>query len=336
VRSAPTDLTPDRLGEELTRIWAIRPTAMDYVPEGGGSHHWHVVDAHGRRHFVTVDDLDDKDWLADSRDAAFGGLTMAYATAHLLQHVAGLAFVVAPVEAPGGDVLHRVDDRYALSVFPYLEGHAFPFGPYADPALRDEVVDLLAALHGSTATVRDRASNQPIRFGGRRDLEGFLAEPDRPWSAGPFSTAAHDLLLGHRTGLAELVGGFDRLVQRTDEARRKVVITHGEPHPANLLSAGGRLHLVDWDTCGLAPPERDLSLVIAAAGEGNEHYERMTGRVVDPSVVTLYQLRWYLDDLASAARLFRNPHAETPDTRLWWAGLAPRLEQLPAWLVRLS
>jgi len=43
-------------------------------------------------------------------------------------------------------------------------------------------------------------------------------------------------------------------------------------------------------------------------------------------------LRWYLDDLASAIRLFRNRHRDTPDTRRWWDGLAPRLEQLPKWL----
>jgi hypothetical protein len=46
----------------------------------------------------------------------------------------------------------------------------------------------------------------------------------------------------------------------------------------------------------------------------------------------LYRLRWYLDDLASAIRLFRNSHLDTADTRRWWHGLVPRLEQLPVWL----
>jgi hypothetical protein len=43
-------------------------------------------------------------------------------------------------------------------------------------------------------------------------------------------------------------------------------------------------------------------------------------------------LRWYLDDLASAVRLFRNRHHDTADTRRWLDGLAPELQQLPAWL----
>jgi hypothetical protein len=43
-------------------------------------------------------------------------------------------------------------------------------------------------------------------------------------------------------------------------------------------------------------------------------------------------LRWYLDNLASAIRLFRNRDRDTPDTRRWRDGLAPVLEQLPKWL----
>jgi hypothetical protein len=66
--------------------------------------------------------------------------------------------------------------------------------------------------------------------------------------------------------------------------------------------------------------------------EGLPQTGRSAGRELDPAVITLYRLRWYLDDLASAVRLFRNVHRDTPDTRRWWDGLAPRLEQLPTWL----
>jgi hypothetical protein len=50
----------------------------------------------------------------------------------------------------------------------------------------------------------------------------------------------------------------------------------------------------------------------------------------------LYRLRWYLDDLASATRLFRNTHRDTADTRKWRNGLAHDLDQLHRWLDRLS
>jgi spectinomycin phosphotransferase len=335
VRSPPTDLEPERLDEELTRVWGIRAASMGYVPEGGGSHHWRVLDDQGRRHFVTVDDLDDKDWLADTRDAAFEGLVRAFDTAGVLRREVGLVFVVAPVASPGGEVLCRVNSRYALSVFPYLEGHPYPFGPYPDVRLRDRALDMVAALHRSTDAVRDRAPRHVIGYGGQRDLHAVLLDPGRPWTGGPFSEAARELLSRHGKDIADLVAGFDLLVERTASARGNVVITHGETHPANLMTVGGQLHLVDWDTAGLAPPERDLCLIVTATGQGVERYEQATGREVDLTVITLYRLRWYLDDLASAVRLFRNPHVENADTRRWWEGLADRLSHLPTWLAQL-
>jgi spectinomycin phosphotransferase len=114
------------------------------------------------------------------------------------------------------------------------------------------------------------------------------------------------------------------------------VLTHGEPHQANLMSVDNRLVLIDWDTVAMAPPERDVSVIAATSNAAIERYEQVAGRALDRAVITLYRLRWYLDDLASAIRLFRNRHSDTADTRMWWEGLAPRLEQLPQWLDLVS
>ena len=53
----------------------------------------------------------------------------------------------------------------------------------------------------------------------------------------------------------QLVTIFDRLAKFTRPALAKLVITHGEPHPANIMTADGRLALIDWDTLALAAPE---------------------------------------------------------------------------------
>jgi spectinomycin phosphotransferase len=76
----------------------------------------------------------------------------------------------------------------------------------------------------------------------------------------------------------------------------------------------------------------DVSLIATTGNEGLERYQETAGRELDPAVITLYRLRWYLDNLASAIRLFRNRDRDTPDTRRWRDGLAPVLEQLPKWL----
>jgi spectinomycin phosphotransferase len=326
------DLMPQQLREALAEGWRIRAGSIEYVPEGGGSHHWKVVDDAGQLHFVTVDDLDDKDWMGDTREAVFEGLSRALATATALRDAAGLEFVVAPIAAHDGELTRRIDARYSVSVFPFLHGRSYPFGPYTDEGLREQALDMVIALHQSTAAVRDGAPHHVPRFGGRRDVMAFLADPGCHWDGGPFSEPARRLLEPHAADLAELTRGFDRLIDVTAPARADPVITHGEPHPANFMSAEGRLVLIDWDTVALAPPERDVSLIATTGSEGLDRYEEATGRRLDAAVITLYRLRWYLDDLASAVRLFRNHHRDTPDTRLWWDGLAPRVEQLPQWL----
>jgi len=316
----------------LADAWRIRVASLEYVPEGGGAYHWKLTDDEGRHRFVTVDDLDDKDWLGQTRQAVLDGLGRAMDTAAALRHQAGLEFVVAPVATSDGELLCPIDTRYTVSVFPFLTGRSHPFGPYADERLRDEALDMLAALHRCTSVVRDRALSHLPSFTARGEFDAFLRAPGLPWDGGPFSAAAHGLLMPSVADLVKLTTGFDNLVDLTSAARANRVITHGEPHPANLMSADGRLHLIDWDTAALAPPERDLSLVVTADGEGIDRYQEATGRRVEPAVITMYRVRWYLDDLASAVRLFRNRHRDSTDTRRWWQGLAPRLERLPEWL----
>ena len=304
---------------------------MEYLPEGGGGHHWVLTGGDGLRHFVTVDDLDGKDWLGDTREAVFGGLRSALGTAAVLRHGAGLEFVVAPVPANDGEPARRLGERYAVSVFPFLAGRSCPFGPFPDERLRGLALELVAALHQAVPAVRALAPVHVLSFGGRGDLEAFLVDPGRPWDGGPFSEAARRLAAARAEDIGRLAAAFDRLADITASARADPVITHGEPHPANLMSAGGRLFLIDWDTVALAPAERDVSL-IAAGTEDIDRYQEAAGRQLDPAVITLYRLRWYLDDLASAIRMFRNRHHDTPDTRRWHQNLAPQLGCLPRWL----
>jgi spectinomycin phosphotransferase len=335
VRHPPADLQLKRLRDELIAGWSIRPESMDYVPEGGGSHHWYAIDNSGRRHFVTVDDLEDKGWLGDTTDDALRGLCSALDTAQTIRRI-GLEFVVAPLSAHDGSVARRLGSRYAVSVYPFFAGHSYSFGVYEDEALRDRVIDLIAALHRATPAVRDRALDHVLGYGDRRELRGFLAEPERPWGGGPYSEPARFLFVRHLADINDLVSAFEQLARRTAPAREDTVITHGEPHPANLISVKRALLLVDWDTVALAPRERDLSLIIDTPGSSAERYERATGHGVNFEVMTLYRLRWYLDDLASAVRLFRRPHDENPDTRRWWEGLTPQIEEAPLWLTRLD
>jgi hypothetical protein len=336
VRTTPVDVRVEQLQTALFRGWGLRADSLEHLPVGGGSHHWRVVDPGGRPHFVTVDDLDHKEWLGDRRADVFAGLITALEVSGRLRRVAGLRFVVAPVPARDGAMACRLDDRYTVSVFPFLPGDSFAFGPFVDPVLRGAALDVVAALHRSTDAVRVQARAHALGYGGQRDLEDVLRDPAQPWRSGPFAEPARALVAGQARAIAELVDRFNALAARTAASRQRTVITHGEPHPGNFVGMSSGPMLVDWDTAALGPPERDLSLLVEEPGTDLERYQDATGFDVDLRVITLYRLRWYLDDLGSAVRLFRHPHVSDEDTRRWWAGLVPQIARLPEWLGRVD
>ena len=130
--------------------WRMSAAAMRYAEVGGGSYHWVVGEEGAQRWFVTVDDLDDKPWLGDTRAAVLAGLRAAMDTAVALRRDAGLPFVAAPVPGAGGQTVRPVDARYAVAVFPFLPGRAGRFGAVLPERERAALVDMLAALHQST------------------------------------------------------------------------------------------------------------------------------------------------------------------------------------------
>ena len=167
MRSPPPQLAPERLADVLAEGWGLRAVSLQYVPEGGGSHHWTLTDSAGQRYFVTVDDLDNKDWIGGSRDAVFDGLRCALSTAAALRYDAGLRFVMAPIAACDGLPLRWVDGPYTASVFQFLTGRSHPFGPYTDARLRNQVLDMIAVLHQAGGARRRAPSCPPVRRPGR-------------------------------------------------------------------------------------------------------------------------------------------------------------------------
>jgi spectinomycin phosphotransferase len=102
-------------------------------------------------------------------------------------------------------------------------------------------------------------------------------------------------------------------------ARRSTdwVVTHGEPHGGNLMRVGESYVLVDWDTVALAPPERDLWMLVDDDEEAAKGYAEATGRELDAAAMSFFRLRWDLADVASFSDLLRSPHEQTEDTE--WA-----------------
>ncbi|MGW6496332.1 phosphotransferase family protein [Nonomuraea angiospora] len=304
---------PDSFDEGLLLpalgAWGIGARTLDYAPVGFGDYHW-VADG---RWFVTV---------ADVRRRGFDGLRSAMDTAAALRAEAGLDFVVAPLRTTDGATLLRLDrHRWAMSVFPYANGLAGEFGEEQPAGDRATIIDLLAALHATPPPLS--APPRPLELSGRAVLEQALQDTRRPWPGGPYAEPSRELIADHAGVLRRRLAEFDRTAAGTGEP----VVTHGEPHPGNLLRSGGRWLLVDWDTVGLAVPERDLWLV-ARDADDLARYADATGRTPDPAALELYRLRWALDDVAEFVEWFRSPHGRTPDAEQSWDALTGTLKSL--------
>ena len=321
MRDRPAGVEDRDLRLVLAEGWRIEAAALRYAAAGGGSYHWAVRDGAGRRWFVTADDLDDKAWLGDNRPAVMAGLRSRMDTALALRRDTGLEFVVAPVPGRGGATVRPVGPRHALAVFPFLTGTPGRWGEALPAAERAVLVDMLAALHQSAPAGAPMAA---IGLARREELEAALRDLGRPWRTGPFAEPARALLGGAEDQVRSLLEIFER--QAGQLRTSEFVVTHGEPHPGNVMRVGPRRMLIDWDTVGLGPPERDLWMVVSQTGE-SRRYADLTGREVDQARLELYRLRWALDDICAFVSRLRTEHDHRADPEHAWMALKQTVAQ---------
>ncbi|MGH3721713.1 MAG: phosphotransferase [Pseudonocardiaceae bacterium] len=307
--------------------FGIAPATTTYAPVGFGDYHWKVTGADGRRWFATVADLEHKEHCGDGAVAALTGLRRAMDTAVALREREGLRFVVAPLRATNGETVVPLDARYALSVFPVVRGTPGHFGQKPTPQEHDQILDLLADLHSRTPpettpmTVLDPA--------GRGGVDTAPREPVGEWRGGPFSEPARDLFAENVGLLHARLEEFDQLAEEVRRRGAPRVVTHGEPHLGNLILGDDGYLLVDWDTVGLAVPERDLS-VLSDSPLTLARYAEVTGRTPDAAALALYRLRWSLVGVAEFITWFRGSHSRTSDTEAAWQGFTETLDHLLA------
>ena len=311
------DIRDSDVAAALARQWALTVQDMSYLPVGFGGYHWRAADQTGSRWFVTVSDLASP-WVPD--------LPGAMQTAAWLATQAGLGFVVAPVPTRAGQVVGSVDSRHALTLFPYLDATSGHFEDPIDDGDRPAIIDMLARLHTAIPT-GIQVPTQPLKLANRQAIDQALASLGVPWTGGPYAEPGRDLLARYERPLRQAFARFDGLLDRVRGAGGPYVITHGEPHPGNLLHTRAGLCLVDWGMTALARPERDLWRVISGDQDA-ARYSSRTGWPVNQDALALYRLRWDLDDIAGMLPKIRGSHQQTADTLMTWTELQKTLEAI--------
>lgn len=318
----PDDLRDATVLESVRQGWDIAASAVEYRPVGFGSHHWTVSGAGEITGFATVDDLRG---AGGSSDDEFARLDAALSTAFAVRK-SGATFVVAPVPRVDGSVLGRIDDRYALAVYPYIEGAAHQFGEELAPGARMQVLDMVLALHACEDSARRQARVDPFTVPARDELMRALQDLSQPWYGGPFGERTRALLTRRGSLLARWLDRHDVLVDGARRRPERMVLTHGEPHPGNLIETVDGWALIDWETALMAPPERDLWLLEPGDGSITAAYTDRSGTPVLPEMLALYRLSWALTDVALFVAQFRAPHDEDDDAAVAWNGLLHTLD----------
>jgi hypothetical protein len=297
VQDRPAGIGDADIAAALVSGWGIEARELDYRAAGAGSYHWAAVDRLRRSWWVTVDGLGFED--------SFDRLERALDTALILRG-SGLEFVVAATPAATGALLWRLSPAYGMAVFPLLAGNSGEFGPHRVQD-RPAVLDMLIALHRATPAVIGTASRTDLRLPGRVRLQVALRELDRPWTSGPYAEPARKALAAGAATAEDWLDEFDRLVAEVRADRADWVVTHGEPHPANIMWTPDGLRLIDWDTVQIAPPERDLWML--ADDESLARYDKP----VSTAGLALYRLWWRLADVAAYVDDLRRPHGSGGD-----------------------
>jgi spectinomycin phosphotransferase len=325
VLTEPRDLDRSELKQVLEARWGIRDPQLDYLAVGFGSHHWRAVDSRGTQSFVTADDLEADFRATPDTDSAFAALDRAFRTAAVLRDNARLEFVLAPLFDRDGAVIRRLGHRYAITVSPLIDGESTEYGPYEGPDDRRVMGAVLGRLHAATEHVpTDLPRREDFALPSGAALVEALHDLDRNWDFGPFAEPARKLLQVSAHELERRLQEYDELAAGVRESSDSWVITHGEPHRANVIrDPQGGVHLVDWDTTLIAPRERDLQMVLDEDLTGWHEYSELAGVAsLNHEALQLYRWWWELADVAVFVAGFRRPHERTEDTVASWENLA--------------
>jgi spectinomycin phosphotransferase/16S rRNA (guanine(1405)-N(7))-methyltransferase len=276
VLTRPLGLADDVLRQALAAHWNVDVVSLEYLPVGFGSHHWDVHGDDGSRWFVTVDVLADRRWRLDaSNDDVFARLSDALIAAIDIAR----PFVVAPVAPPA-----RLGDEFCVALYPFVEGET-----HRDP---DAIRALLAELHVVPVEhVCARRDDLTIQF--RDALEVALEAPGNV--CGPYAERTAALVNAHAARIRDLLARYDAMVPAITDL--PFVVTHGEPHRRNTMLTADGWKLIDWDTCLLAPRERDLWHL---------------GDTGTPAL-DFFRLRWDLSDIACFVQRLGAPHTGNAD-----------------------
>lgn len=288
------DLSDDKIVSCLCESYGLTVTELEFLPIGKDASAW-VYRAgadDGKTYFLKV-----RKGLVDE---------ISLVVPRSLKE-AGVAQVVAPIPAIGGEQAWGTVADYALILYPFIPGRSAKELGLSDPQWVEHGA-ILRAIHG--ARLPDDVLRQvpretfvPTWTRGVRRLQAAIEASDDPDRHARELAA---LWKEKRDQIAHIAERAEELGRRLQGRHFELVLCHTDPHTNNiLLDAEGRLFVVDWDAPLLAPKERDLHFVIGSVigetviGPREEEliFQGYGPTTVDWLALTYYRYDWLSGDL---------------------------------------
>ena len=185
MKEPPADLVTAELVQTLQVYWRLEVSQLDYLAVGFGAHHWQATTPTGARYFLALHELGHADSIVDSRTAARAQLQQALGAARWLETSAELDFVVGPVPDVWSTCCRPVSDRFALSLYPWLD--CAPMRHPDDP----RTADVLARLHAVAPRIPPGLGRtEDFRIPRRAQLQDALLDLGQTWHTGPYAEHA--------------------------------------------------------------------------------------------------------------------------------------------------
>lgn len=215
--------------------------------------------------------------------------------------------VVAPMATRvSGELSVRLHDG-TLVLYPYLEGK----DGWTSTLSRRQWQSLgasLRALHESELPeeLARGVPREAFSDHWRQRLFRFMDDACRPEPADPAAKGLAALLHTKRELIETLAR---RAGQLADAIERRAAVEqclcHGDIHAGNILvTPGGQLYLVDWQTLIFAPRERDLMFIGGGVGgtwnavhESRWFYEGYGDSPIDPELLAYYRCERIVQDI---------------------------------------
>lgn len=288
------DLPDERLTSCLRDDYGLRITAISFLPLGADVNTavYRAVSDDGTPYFVKLrrGDVDGASVLVPQ---LLSGL--------------GIRQIIAPIPTSAGQPWTRVDE-FTVVLYPFVTGeNGF------DLQLSDgQWLGLGAALKGlhTAALPADLMAQLPRETYSshwRELVTMFQARAEAEHFVDPVAAQLATLLRANRDTISELVRRAGQLGEALRGRSLDLVLCHGDIHAGNVLIDGnGALYVVDWDTLGLAPKERDLMFVGAGIGavwnsarEEGLFYQGYGRTEIDPTALAYYRYERIVQDIAA-------------------------------------